>query len=402
MESKKLREKVLVSLNIFLQLLGHSLYGVFIPIFLLKEGATLPEVFIYGAMDGLGTLGGALVGPAAVKKFGVKFPLVFRALFQPLWVVGLLNHGKLPFPLPAYGFVFGAFTSVYWLAINAYTIEASSKKERGLFSGISSAMVWIASIIAPLIGAFIIGKFGYSAVFSLAIAVILLALVPALLLPRLRLLDGAQTRTIPKKGGGTGRRNEILGAFLLMYAILGVGGLATYYAWPLYLYSVFGGELQIGLLASLGSFFGLAGALFGGWFADKMSKTRLVAASGSVLFFSWVLSAAFTSALALSIVVSFRRFADEVTGNALFAKFGNLFARDNLIIRIAQKHFALGAGLALAGALACFVSIRTFFVLVGILFLVYAAAISGTVFRTGRKLALPRGMLIFLERFYQN
>lgn len=399
---EKVREKLFLSLNIFLQFLGHSTYGVFVPIFILKAGFSLEELFLYGLSDGLGTIAAGFLGPRLIRRFGIKSPLLFRAVFQPIWLISLVNHTRLPLPMPIYGFVFGAFTGVYWLAVNAYTISATDEKERGTFSGIIASMVWVASIVAPLLGAFVIGAFGYSWLFASAIFIIALAIIPASLLPEICYTCKGKRKPL-KNEISPAKRGRFLGAFLLMYSILGAGGLALYYAWPLYTYFIFSGETGVALIASLGSFFGLFGSLFGGWIADKMSKTRIIAASGAGLAFAWMLSGILFGKISLAIVISGRRFLDEVTGNAFFAKFANMFSgEDDIMKRLGQRQLAIGFGLAVGGVAAQFLSLENLFVLVGALFLVYSAAISNTKFETGRKLTLPKGAIIFLEKIYQN
>lgn len=392
---EKVRERLFLSLNIFLQFLGHSTYGVFVPIFILKAGFSLEELFLYGISDGLGTILGAIIAPALIRKFGLKFPLVFRAIFQPIWLVLFVNNANLPFPIQAYGFVFGIFTCIYWVSVTTYTVNSSDRKERGFFAGITSSMIWFASIIAPLFGAFVIRIFGYSALFASAILVLSLAIIPALLLPKIRYVGSQRHPEISEK-------KKILGAMVLLYIIIGGSGIALYYAWPVFVYRQMGGELQVGLLASLGSFFGLAGALFGGWISDKASKTRIIATSGVVLAFGWFASAFANGALFLSAIVSMRRFSDEVTANSLFAKFSNIFAEDDLVLRMGERQLAIGTGLVLFGILAFFVPLETFFVFTGMFFLLYSAVISDAYFKTKRKLALSKGTITLIERVFYN
>jgi MFS family permease len=390
----KVRERLMISLNLLLQFLGHGIYGVFIPIFLVKSGAGINGVLLFGLADGLGSVCAALIGPGLIRRFGLKFPLVFRALFQPVWLLGLQNFAALSIPPQAFGFVFGVFTTLYWLTMNVYTFEATEKGNRGIFAGITSAVVWIASVLAPLAGAFVIKYLGYDYVFGAAIAILLLAIVPVFFLPSIKYEGKAEVEETKENEGRSG-------VLLLLFSITGAGAIVLYYVWPLYTYQLFGGELEVGALAALGALFGLIGAVGGGWLADRMSKTRLMAVSSVMSAFSWLAAAVAMSPLAVSFVVTFRKLGDEAAGSALFAKYGNFIGNRNSLPRMGQKQLAQGAGQTAFGLVSFLMSFTNLFVFFGMLYLLYAAVISEAKFGKENRLALPRPLVRWIANIYR-
>lgn len=392
------REKLLLSANLLLQFLGHSLYGVFVPVFLLKNGVPISGVLLYALADGLGAVLAALAAPYLIRRLSLKFPLVFRALFQPVWLLALMNYKSLPLPPQAYGFMFGIYTTLYWTSMNVYTFGASGKGERGLFAGMTSAVVWIASIVAPLMGGFIIERFGYGSVFTASLAILLLAIVPALLLPKIEYCcaeKGKRVREYPE-------RKANLGALLLAYSILGSAIVGLYYVWPLYTFLLFGGEIDVGIFASLGAFFGLIGALGGGWLADRASKARLIATAGIVSALSWILSVVSTGQAYLYYLVSMRKAGDEVAGAAVFAKYSNLISGEDVLSRMSQKQLAQGTGQAVLGMLSLFLPFEAFFVLMGMAFLLMSAVVSETKFHAvKRRLLMPERLAGLADGLYR-
>ncbi len=386
------RERLMLSLNLFLQFLGHGIYGVFVPVFLMNNGAGMAGVTMFALADGLGAIIAATFGYVAIRRLSLKVPLLFRAMVQPLWLLWLRNFPTHPAPVALYGLTFGFYTTTYWLGVNSYVVDSTSRDDRGTFVGITSAIVWIASIAAPFIGGIVIGSNGYDAVFNAATVLLLLAAIPALLLPDRRAREMRPPRA-------TKKAETRAGSLFVLFAISGATVVAVSYLWPAYVYQLFGDALSVGAFASLGSLFSLAGAMGGGWLADKTSKTRLMAAAAVATSLSWFFSTVILGPVALSVVVALRSLGSETASNALFAKFGNMISEGKIIEFMAQKQLMQGAGQTIAAVVAVGVPFLVTFVLFGMMYLFYAAVISETKFKEG-DLAVPRWLVSWLGRAY--
>jgi len=174
-----------VNLHSGVQALAQGAGGVFVLVFLLQAGLSIPQALI--AYAGI-MVGRFIIRPAVLpiaKRVGVKPMLVGGAILQaiPYFLLGEVQG--VSWMLTLVIALFSLAGVVYWNAYNAYFSAIGDAEHRGAQLGVREALVAAAGVLGPILGAWALIAAGPRWTFALVGLIELAAVLPLLGLPNI-------------------------------------------------------------------------------------------------------------------------------------------------------------------------------------------------------------------------
>lgn len=270
----------LLNLHYGLHALAVSGGGAFVIAFLLRAG-----VPAYGALAFMASIliGRLIVRPAILplgRRFGLKPLVVAGTLVTALQYPILAQVDGIGGPLLALCMVSAVGETFYWTAYHAYFASLGDPEHRGHQIGAREAVAALVGIAAPLITGWALVTLGPQVAFGATGAVLMLAALPLLLTPNVRIAPSAP---------------EAFRAALpatLIFAADGWIAAGNVYVWQIALFialgesfTAFGGAMAVAALAGavsgllLGRFIDLGHGRRAVWLAAGIIAATLVARS---------------------------------------------------------------------------------------------------------------------------
>ncbi|MFH0846293.1 MAG: MFS transporter [Patescibacteria group bacterium] len=226
-----------------------GLLGIYLPIFLyelLNQNFQLTALFFL-----CGYLIYALtvaIGARYLNSYGFKKALqtatLAGALFYTLFY--FTNESNYKILLPSIILVQVIYRLLYWTPYQTDFAKFSSKNHRGSEVSLMGATNDIISIFSPLLAAFIITHYSFSALFMVAIALYLLSIIPLFKIPHTKEKFSWDLKTTWKKFFSKKRRYE-----MFAFAADGGEGIIGGVVWPIFMFQVLKGNyLELGLIST--------------------------------------------------------------------------------------------------------------------------------------------------------
>lgn len=217
-----------VNLHSGVQALAQGAAGVFVFVYLLQAGVSLPIVLcVLAVMTAARFILRPLVLPLA-RRHGVRATLMLGTILEAaIFPLLPLTHGPA-MALLVIGPVGSIGSVLYWTSYHAYFASLGDAEHRGGQLGVREAINAIVGIAAPLIGGWALVTLGPWIAFCAAALVQMLAAVPLLGAPKVAVSDEAPGDL----------RNYLIGAVVMSTD----GWLAAcmYYLWQLALFVTLG------------------------------------------------------------------------------------------------------------------------------------------------------------------
>tara|TARA_Y100000310_G_scaffold321543_1_gene379297 strand:+ start:250 stop:1356 length:1107 start_codon:yes stop_codon:yes gene_type:complete len=155
-----------------------ALVGIFIPIYLINIGYTIPNVLFFFALISLIIV---MVMPL-VSKFvsyvGIKHSMLYSI---PLMIIGYLllyTLEQYAWPLWLLAIFFGVSNAIYWFAYHLDFSKFSDFKKRGSEVGRARIVTSVFLILGPAVGGFLLTFVGFKAVFIISAIILALSTLP--------------------------------------------------------------------------------------------------------------------------------------------------------------------------------------------------------------------------------
>ena len=174
-----------VNLHSGVQALAQGAGGVFVLVYFLQAGLTIPQALL--AYAGI-MVGRFIIRPAVLpiaKPLGIKPMLVAGAIAQALPYFLLAEVKGVGWPLFAVIGLWALAGVVYWNAYNAYFSAIGDAEHRGHQLGVREALVAAAGVLGPILGAWTLIAAGPRWTFVLVGLVELAAVLPLIGLPNI-------------------------------------------------------------------------------------------------------------------------------------------------------------------------------------------------------------------------
>ncbi|MEQ1561094.1 MAG: MFS transporter [Nitrospira sp.] len=157
---------------------GLGFVNIFIPVFLLKLGYSVPMVMLWSFILDLSFLLVMFVTIYCSNRIGLVHCLQIRfiLLISNLWLMTILpTHHFLFFIIPV---LMGSDAAFYFIPRNILFLRNTDKNSMGRSFSKLSSYPKLLTILCPVIGAFIISKLGFPTLFIMSMFLVFLASVP--------------------------------------------------------------------------------------------------------------------------------------------------------------------------------------------------------------------------------
>jgi hypothetical protein len=332
----------LLTAHYCLNQLSTAVAGGFVGAYLLNRGFSLPQALAAYAVVLLTRFGLRFFALSVVRRLGYRGAMILGA---GLWALqfGPLLRADEPVWLAAWVLVVSVAESLYWPVYHAAAAVTGGGASRGRELGIRTALGTIVGVVGPLLGGFLLQRFGPAVDFGLAalvsaasaLPIVLLGPIPAGPVPTvresLRAMDLPGTITFAADGWMT-------------------SGLGL--AWPMVLFLSLGAHFEaLGLANAVAGLFGAGASLICGRAIDRGGRDRYLV----------VVSCGLLSAFALRACVSWSPLAGSIanaSGAALMGLYAPvvmsvLYERAKSSGAAYRFHFAAEAGWDMGAASGC-------------------------------------------------
>lgn len=302
---------LLLTLVIGFWSLASSVTNIFLPNYFLQVGLSINQIILFVAM--MVTVIGMV--PLLTLKF---FPKIFEKLLILGLILGMLLLVLLTYvtnPL-VLGFVKGLSTATFWPAANLLFLKFTRIKKRGLLVCMLFVIVpTAAGILGPLLGGVFINFLGFNSAFLLGIVFLIVATALAL---KIKYTEEVGKFDIPK--------TELFFIFGLLIILSGFAD-PGYLPYPLFLHSLAGGYLQMGIVAAIiSAIFAVISFVAGK--TSKVERYRITfALVGALMTSVWLISLAFVQTVPQLIGASVFSGISNAFGLFLFSLYGDFFKR---------------------------------------------------------------------------
>jgi MFS family permease len=253
-------------------------------------------------------------------------------------------YPQLKYPVEVQGFFSGFIALAFWVSMDVLTVKSTESGKRGQQQGSMYTWIWIAGIISPFIGGFIISRFGYSFLFILSLLFVLAGGVLSFFI-NIEVPVEKKINKLPDFKSANGRH------FFLSF-FRGFTFSAVAFIFPLFIYEVFSSEIVVGTFSM---FFGIASLLAtigSGYLIDKykLKSMTIILIINTALWYMLGLSLSLYFISILLVLVYYSYSSVNVGLNTLFF---NALENQDATTPVSQRimSFCFGALLLFLAAL---------------------------------------------------
>jgi len=223
------------------------------------------------------------------SRTGLISSMVFGTLGIMLfyWSFYLLDTGSRfdPYTLMTLGIIGLTIVSCfYWSPFHIDYAQFGPKQARGAYLARLYALQQIITVIAPLVAAWVIVRYGYQLNFFLGLVLAGASIVPLFFLPSFKVeYEFGFWESFKRLFS---RRFRPMSLSMMAFGAENIVGVVV---WPIFLYSIFNGQyLEIGAFAAIIVVIGLILELFVGRETDRFSPARLIKYGTGIYAMGWV------------------------------------------------------------------------------------------------------------------
>ncbi|MFH0840833.1 MAG: hypothetical protein V1865_02550 [bacterium] len=302
---------------------GASLIWIFIPIYFLILGYTLAQVLVYLIIYYAVCGASAFLAIWIAKHTSLQWTIVIRYPLVLVFLGLIFLLDSINIPLFVIAIAGGLQNSIYWVPLNILFARHAKENKMGEAVGKLIAFPKILTAISPLIGGFIMVKFGFNVLAIIAFAIFLISIIPL-----------ARTKTL--KTSFVFKFSEGVRLFKKYPKIFwaemfdSIGGETRAYLWPIFIYlSLFSIE-AVGAVSTLMKITSILFILFVGKMADRFKKTKIIKFASILLALLWISCYFFQTEAyfyVISIIISFAMIMFVIPFTSLV---NNTAKKDNL------------------------------------------------------------------------
>ncbi|MFB6212981.1 MAG: MFS transporter [Candidatus Nanohaloarchaea archaeon] len=256
-----------------------GLISIFIPVYLSQAGFSPTVVFSFLLADVATFAAVSLPAGYAVSRIGMRYSLLTSSL---LYVTAFAALQSFTTTLAlAYGVaaLIGFAKAFHWIPVNAEFTAGSERERRGEKYGRLEALPSLLGPFAPLLGGAILKFLGFGTLVAVSVAFALASVLP--------LLPGKNILSPDFDISGLASTEQL--DLWALYFLDGFATTAYVFLFPLFIYYVIGGALNLGGVKTVA---GIGAALFAlgtGNLSDRVGKTRLVSAGAAASALTYLL-----------------------------------------------------------------------------------------------------------------
>jgi len=252
------RELSEIYISIGMKDLALAMAGIFVPLYLYVDmGYSLNKIFLFFIIYALAMIFSAPLAAKFISRYGVKHGIListFGLIVYLILLITLPSHNLFYIP----PFIWGIANAFYWLSFHTDFAKFSDKKNRGREVSMWFITAFLGVLFGPIIGSIIITYLGFAILFVIVSLLLLLSAVPLFLSSDVYPKEEFNFKYIFK-------RSHLKDTYL--YITMGFRLMIGQLAFPLFIFILLSGYIQLGAIASLSAL----GSIVVGYFVGKMS-----------------------------------------------------------------------------------------------------------------------------------
>jgi MFS family permease len=276
--------RTLISIYTMQSMVGFasSLIGIFVPVYLLKNGGSVRVVMLYFLIYSVTVFGGTLVaGIWLSSKYNLKHLLLIRLPFLFAFLA-LLNNGDIGIKfIIALALLQGIQAALYWLPLHIYFAMASSEKAVGSQVGNLFTIPKLVALAAPVLAGLLISRFGFGFIFLASGLIYSLSTIPLVYAAEYKPTSKLSAKVL--LGLLSTHRN-----YFYSEIFENITEELDQIIWPLAIYLTLKSTVSLGLAGTLISIGGAAFTYTLGRWIDKGNKYQLLRLGAIVMIALWV------------------------------------------------------------------------------------------------------------------
>ncbi len=231
-------------------LVSTGLLGLFLPIFLYNLfGQNFQSTALFFLVGQALYASALFFGVRFINKFGFRRALRTSVFLGASYYAAFyfISEKNFHYLIPVILLLLTLYRLLYWLPYHVDFAKFTDKKNRGRQISALMATRMVISVFIPVIGGFVISRFGFDSLFVTAIILYLVSGIPYLTIPRTEeKFSWTYRQTLKNLFAKKNRRS------LLAFAANGAETGTTLVIWPIFLYQLLNGDyFKIGALSTL-------------------------------------------------------------------------------------------------------------------------------------------------------
>jgi len=262
--------------------LAGSFIGVFIPIYLLKIGFSVADIFRFYLVYAAGTFIFFFLAEKIAQKIGLRKTILLGYPLLLLYFLLIYNIKELAISIYVVAIVDALQTALYWFPLHVWLTNLSSDENRGSELGKFFALSKSICILAPLISSLVVIYLGFKALFIFSGIIYFISTFPILSMPEFP--NGAKLRV----GNFFGLFKKYR-AFAVTDILEASRGIAEGVIWPIFVFLSFNNILSVGYIGTISGIGGVLFTLLIGKHADKAEKKKVMWIGAAILTTIWII-----------------------------------------------------------------------------------------------------------------
>lgn len=268
-----------MSLNSF----ALAFVSVFIPIYLLKLGYSFQMVMLWMIIQHSSLLLNSFITVYISNKIGLVHLLHIRFILL-LTYFSLLLFGLKDFPILFFiiPIIVGAEGAFYWMPLNILFVRNTKEKNMGSSMSKFFVIPKALSMFSPLIGAFIITRFGFNSLFGLAMFLLFFTFLPIISLKS----EKTNFQFSKNKFKEIWQRNK---RYFIPEIIdnLAEDAMAL---WSIFIFITLASTVQVGIIGTITALASLFFTLTIGKLTDNWNKHKLIKIGAVIVSLVWFIN----------------------------------------------------------------------------------------------------------------
>lgn len=273
---------------------GLNIFGLFLPIIFYQEFGSYTAVVLWWMAHSLGYVLWLPLSAQWMNRIGIRNCLILGVLFRIPYFYAWYSFSDNPVlwaTVAAISLVL--LRGFFWLPFQTDSAKFSSKKNRGKQFSVIFSLGSLLSIIAPVIGGFLMDKWGLTVLSIVSLLVAITSIVPFWFLPQTKeQVTWKYKETFKYFFHPFNRR------MVVAYMSDGAVGIVNGVFWPLFIFTVMDEKFKaVGLITGGILLAGVVVRLMLGGMLDKFQKVKLVKVGTILNSTAWLIKVAVSTAL---------------------------------------------------------------------------------------------------------
>jgi YQGE family putative transporter len=289
-----------------LQLVGYSLLGLFLPVYLLINlNGRVEYVLYFFLLSNILYFVFLPWGAQILNQIGIRRSLRISVfLFSAYYTALFLLKYNLPFFLTLSLTLVVLGRIFFWMPFHTDFAKFTDKLNRGKSLALLGATTTFLGVIMPIVSGFLIAHFGFNIVFILAIAIYLCSFIPYLTIPSTHeKFSWTYLQTIKQLFAKKNRK------LILSNMAYGAENEVALIIWPIFIWQALQGNyLAVGILSSLIVFATIIMQIAAGTLIDKWDKRKMMHWGSLLYAVGWLLKIFVLSSFQIFVVGTYHSF----------------------------------------------------------------------------------------------